>query len=95
MTRRGPKQFSWFIYRVTNPAMRELFMQPSNFWRLKEALLAILAGDIFRGTPLGIRLLMFKLIYHLNCLASPKRTLMAWRRRRRIIAETYQESGAH
>ncbi|MEO8752578.1 MAG: tryptophan 7-halogenase, partial [Casimicrobiaceae bacterium] len=95
VTRRGPKQFSWFIYRVTNPAMRELFMEPSNFWRLKEALLAILAGDIFRGTPLGVRLLMFKVIYHLNCLSSPKRTVMAWRRRRRIIAETYQESGAH
>ncbi|MEG7744712.1 hypothetical protein U2242_15190, partial [Listeria monocytogenes] len=56
--RRGPKQFAWFIYRVTNPAMRELFMHPRNNWRVKEALLAVLAGDIFRGTPIGARLVI-------------------------------------
>src|SRR5206468_10411121 len=25
VTREGPKQFSWFIYRVTNPTLRDLF----------------------------------------------------------------------
>src|SRR5207237_4455304 len=24
--RHGPKEFSWFIYRVTNPTLRDLFM---------------------------------------------------------------------
>ena len=33
--RHGPTQFSWFIYRVTNPTMRELFMRPSNALRMK------------------------------------------------------------
>jgi len=95
MTRRGPKQFSWFIYRVTNPAMRELFMQPRNNLRVKEALLAVLAGDIFRGTPIGGRLLVFKAIYWLNSVLEPRRTLTAWLRRRRIVSETLHESAAH
>lgn len=93
--RRGPKQFSWFIYRVTNPAMRELFMHPRNDWRVKEALLAVLAGDIFRGTPIGVRLSIFKAIYLFNCVLKPKRTFLAWLRRRRIVGETLHESAAH
>jgi 2-polyprenyl-6-methoxyphenol hydroxylase-like FAD-dependent oxidoreductase len=32
--RRGPREFSWLIYRVTTSAMRELFMHPRNDWRL-------------------------------------------------------------
>lgn len=43
--RHGPKQFSWLIYRVTNPTMRELFMDPSSAGRRKSALLSVLAGD--------------------------------------------------
>ena len=30
----GPKEFSWFIYRVTNPTMRNMFMEPSNIFRV-------------------------------------------------------------
>ena len=41
--RRGPRAFSWFIFRMTNPTMRELFMQPRNVMRVKEAVLALLA----------------------------------------------------
>ena len=35
LVRHGPRQFSWFIYRITNPAMRELFLGPRNVlqWR--------------------------------------------------------------
>jgi flavin-dependent dehydrogenase len=28
VSRHGPKEFSWFIHRVTNPTMRDLFMGP-------------------------------------------------------------------
>ena len=48
----GPKEFSWFIYRVTNPIMRDFFMCPKNIFRVKEALLSVLAGDIFGRTPI-------------------------------------------
>src|SRR5690606_33231019 len=52
LMKRGPKEFSWFIYRVTNPTMRELFMGPRNIFRVKEALLSVLAGDVFGKTPI-------------------------------------------
>jgi 2-polyprenyl-6-methoxyphenol hydroxylase-like FAD-dependent oxidoreductase len=78
----GPKEFSWFIYRVTNPTMRDLFMGPSNIWRVKEALLAVLAGDIFGARPFKYSLMMFKGLYYAFSLANLKRSLVAWRRRR-------------
>ncbi len=43
LMRHGPRQFSWFIYRVTNPTMRELFLGPRNVLRMQEALLSLLA----------------------------------------------------
>jgi flavin-dependent dehydrogenase len=89
--RKGPGVFSWFIYRVTTPAMRELFMQPRNDLRLKEALLAVLAGDIFRGTPIGSRVLAFKAVYYLGCMLDWRRSVRAWLRRRRIIRDAYVE----
>ena len=85
--RRGPSVFSWFIYRVTNPALRDLFMNPSNRFRLQESLLSILAGDIFRGTPLRSRVLAFKVVYYLKSLFNFRRTLAAWRNRRRVIRD--------
>lgn len=66
--KRGPKMFSWFIYRITSPAIRKVFMDPRNLWRMQEALLSILAGDLFRTTPVGPRMLGFKVIYYLSCL---------------------------
>jgi flavin-dependent dehydrogenase len=92
--RKGPAVFSWFIYRVTTPAMRELFMQPRNVLRIKEALLAVLAGDIFRGTPIGARIAAFKAVYYLGCLLDWRRTWRAWLRRRRIVRDVYLERSA-
>jgi flavin-dependent dehydrogenase len=87
MMRRGPSVFSWFIYRVTTPTLRDLFMEPSNRYRLQEALLSILAGDIFRGTPLNSRVLAFKAVYYLKNFFNPKRTFAAWKKRRRFIQD--------
>jgi len=84
--RHGPKIFSWFIYRVTTPTLRDLFMGPGDS-RLQEAVLSVLAGDIFRGTPLGLRLFAFKTVYYLKNLFNPRRTLSAWKQRKRILVE--------
>ncbi len=81
----GPKHFSWFIYRVTNPVMRELFMGPRNIFRMKEALLSILAGDVFGKTPFGPSLLVFKSLYYGMSIMHLKRTFIAWRRRKHNI----------
>jgi flavin-dependent dehydrogenase len=79
--RHGPKQFSWFIYRVTNPAMRELFLGPRNVLRMKEALLSVLAGDIFGRTPIWASIRAFKGVYYAMSLANLGRTWRAARRR--------------
>ena len=78
----GPREFSWFIFRVTNPAMRELFMHPQNPMRVKEALLSLLAGDIFGKTPIWGSLRIMKAIYYMVSIGRLGRTLRAWRRRR-------------
>jgi flavin-dependent dehydrogenase len=85
--RRGPHVFSWFIYRVTTPSLRELFMHPRNNFRMQEALLSVLAGDIFRGTPIRMRLLAFKVIYYLNSITNLKKSWLAWRQRKRSISD--------
>lgn len=78
----GPKEFSWFIYRVTNPTMRDLFMSPSNVFRVQEALLSVLAGDIYGKTPIWRSLRILKAIYYIASVAHLKRTFMAWKQRK-------------
>lgn len=86
-TRRGPREFSWFIYRVTSPAMRGLLMGPRNLLRMREALLALLAGDVFSRSPIGPSLLAFKGLYYFLSLADPRAALRAWRRRRSSLRD--------
>jgi flavin-dependent dehydrogenase len=88
MMRRGPGIFSWLIYRVTTPAIRALFMEPSNRFRVQEALISVLAGDIYRRTPWRARLLLFRAIYYLKSLWLFRQSVAAWFRRRRSIQST-------
>lgn len=81
----GPKMFSWFIYRITSPAIRNIFMHPRNVWRMQEALLSILAGDLFRNTPVGPRMLGFKFIYYCHCLRILPQAFKIWAWRRRNV----------
>lgn len=85
--RRGPREFSWFIYRVTSPAMRGLLMAPHNGLRMKEALLSLLAGDVYSRSPIGPSLLAFKGLYYFLSLADPWVALRAWRRRRSSLRD--------
>jgi flavin-dependent dehydrogenase len=79
ISRHGPRQFSWFIHRVSNPTMRELFLDPKNVLRMEEALLSLLAGDIFGRTPIWGRLRLFKLLYYTLSIAHLGRSYRAWR----------------
>lgn len=82
----GPKVFSWFIYRLTTPAFRDLFMRPRN-QKLQEAVLSVLAGDVFRDTPFGGRLLIFKALYYLTSVFNFRASLSAWKRRKQAIRD--------
>ncbi|MBT2299873.1 tryptophan 7-halogenase [Variovorax paradoxus] len=85
--RKGPREFSWFIFRVTNPTIREFFMYPQNPFRVKEALLSLLAGDIYGKTPIWRSLRLLKALYYLVSAGHPRRTWEAWRRRRSNIRD--------
>lgn len=81
LSRHGPRAFSWYIYRMTRPAMRDLFMDPHNPLRMRDALLSLLAGDIYGNTPIWNSLRAFKMTYYLMSIFSPRRSLAAARRR--------------
>ena len=84
-TRRGIDTFSWYIYRATRPALRNLFMSPRNILGIEEALLSLLAGDVFRRSSLRGRLMLFKLIYYISSALTIRRTLRAWHQHRRNL----------
>jgi len=59
-------RFSWFIYRITSPAIRSLFMAPRNYFRIEEAVLSLLAGDVGAKSPIRSRLALFKALFYLK-----------------------------
>jgi flavin-dependent dehydrogenase len=85
--REGPKQFSWFIHRATNPNLRDLFMAPSNKMDMRKALLTVLAGDLFRDVPIRRGLYAFRAVYYIFSLFNLRRSWRAWRRRTAVIRE--------
>ena len=86
-TRRGLRVFSWFIYRIMTPGLHNIFMNPSNILRLRDALLSVLAGNIFLRARLAIRLLALKALYYIYSVADPRPSWAAWRRRGQATRE--------
>jgi flavin-dependent dehydrogenase len=79
-------RISWFIRRFNTPIMRHLFAAPRNDWRLEEAVIAMLAGDLHRDGGISWRLRIFRVIYALHALGHPRQAARglreAWRRAR-------------
>ncbi len=71
----GISTYSWFIYRFTKPAFRNLFMAPRGIFRVKQAILSVLAGDIFGTTPTRFPVLLFKGFYYFSVLLDLKGNL--------------------
>jgi flavin-dependent dehydrogenase len=92
MTRNGIKTYSWFIYRATTPAFRRLFLRPHNILRVEEAVISLLAGDIFGHSPIHGRLNIFKLLYYVTALGTLPETIDAWLKRRRGMAISLGET---
>jgi flavin-dependent dehydrogenase len=61
--RAGMDRFSFFIYRFNGPVMRQMFRHPSNQWQLEQAVISMLAGDLFDTPKVLRRLKLFKLVY--------------------------------
>ena len=81
-SKRGLKILSWFIYRMTQPALRNLFMAPRNIFGIEEAVLSMLAGDIYRKTPVDIPLSLFKVLYYINFIGHWKENWEVYKRRK-------------
>ena len=45
-------RFSWYIYRINSRAMRDLFTRPGNPFRVREAVMSLLAGDVYGHSPI-------------------------------------------
>ncbi len=67
--RKATGSFTWFIYRIREPAMRNLFMSPRNIFRVEEAVLSLLAGGIFDGWRVRLRLQLFQMLYYITKLS--------------------------
>jgi flavin-dependent dehydrogenase len=81
--RAGMARFSFFIYRFNESIMRQMFGAPSNTWQLEQAVISMLAGDLFDTPRVLRRLRLFKLVYALAGLRHLKR----WRSEHRYRLE--------
>lgn len=80
--RHGLSIYSWFIRRFTQPAFRTLFMAPRNYFRMKEAVLSVLAGDVFGKSPTGVPIFLFKCLYYIMAIIHPGDNIKQYRLRR-------------
>jgi len=78
---RGLSTFSWFIYRFTSPVMCDLLSNPRNVFQVAQAVMSMLAGDVYSKSTIRWRLLVFKVIYYSSCLRQ-WRGMRMWLKRR-------------
>jgi flavin-dependent dehydrogenase len=66
--RAAMRRISWLIYRINTPALRMLFMAPGNKFRMRDALISLLAGNLRANRRLVFPVLAFKTIYYVMAL---------------------------
>lgn len=93
--RRGMRHFAWFIQRFNTPVMRRLFSAPRNDWQLEQAVISMLAGDVFDNRRVGWRLYLFRLVYAANAIAIAPQALRGWRARRRQARAAFAGETLH
>ncbi|MFC5570379.1 hypothetical protein ACFPN1_09950 [Lysobacter yangpyeongensis] len=86
---RGLRRFRRFIYRFNTPVMKHPFDNPRNNWQVEQAVISMLAGDVFDNPRVLWRLRLFRVIYALTALQLAPAALRGWLRRRRAARETF------
>jgi flavin-dependent dehydrogenase len=81
--RRGVRELAWFIYRFPAPAMRYLFLNSSNVLGIKQAVISVLAGDVYDNPRVIWRLRLFRLLYTVLSLRDLSGAWQARQRRKR------------
>ncbi len=88
--RRGLGRLSWFIFRFTSPAMSRLFAHPRDTLQVEQAMVSMLAGDVFSSPRVWWRLQLFKLIYLWTWVSLWRRSLRNNRTRRRQVGVVFE-----
>jgi hypothetical protein len=57
----------WLVYRINTTALRAMFMMPSNKFRMRDGLVAMLGGSFRIDWRLRLPVLAFKTVYYLLC----------------------------
>ena len=55
----------WLVYRINTPVLRAMFMSPSNKLRMRDGLVAMLAGNLRIAPRMRIPVLSFKAVYYM------------------------------
>ncbi|MEJ0036464.1 MAG: NAD(P)/FAD-dependent oxidoreductase [Gammaproteobacteria bacterium] len=84
--RHGIDSLAWFIYRFNTPGIAWLFRNPHNVLRVEEAMISMLAGDVFRDNGVRWRLHFFKLLYYITSTVYWRDSLASWMQRRRRVS---------
>jgi 2-polyprenyl-6-methoxyphenol hydroxylase-like FAD-dependent oxidoreductase len=84
--RKGIDSLSWFIFRFNSPGIAWLFRNPRNMLRVEEAMISMLAGDVFRDGGVKWRLQFFKLLYYVTSTIYWRESLASWMRRRKQVS---------
>lgn len=92
---RGLAWFQWFIYRFNTPVMKHLFNNPRNKWQVEQAVISMLAGDVFDNPAVLRRLRLFQVIYALTAVQQAPAALRGWLRRRRAARESFSGDTLH
>ena len=58
-------RMSWLIYRINSPVLRHMFMAPRNTFRMRDGIIAVLAGSMDDEPWLRLPLFAFKTMYYL------------------------------
>ena len=75
--RRKMDGISWLIYRINEPVMRDMFMNPSNRLGMRDGIVSILAGNLDGSWRSVLPILSFKACYRALLLARRVGTLRA------------------
>ncbi len=87
--RRGLGQLSWFIFRFTSPAMQRMFAHPRDLLQVEQAMVSMLAGDVFDSPRVWWRLQAFKLFYLWTWVSLWRRSVRNKRTRRRQVGVAF------
>ena len=67
--RNSMNKIGWFIYRINHAVLREMFMAPSDRFRMRAGLVSILAGNVQPDWRYSVPLLAFKCMFYALSLA--------------------------